>query len=279
MFERCIWCEQSYPPAVKSREHILPEYLGVDVTLPAGAVCKECNDHLNRVLDQPLKLFFQKLITSFGVSSSKRKTPASTPVRIPTERGPIAAIMDPGGKIRFPPRTLRERIQEGPQVLEEWVVQPDQVDELLAEFQKTHELLEAERSVVEHGIPEGTIGGKAATLIRSTLRAGINLLAMRKPDLLHLGEIREAKRYVFDGTGALPERRAEVSPSLMGGRIKTAACRAEHALIVTAAPRGAFLVEMRLFGDLFCRVWVTDKWQGPHVSVEEPFSVENTAEP
>lgn len=272
----CIWCERPYPPAIASREHVLPEFLGVDCMLPDGAVCKECNNSLNTQLDQPLKAIFQPLITFFGVRSSKRDSAASARVQIATERGGITAQMLPGGQLTHPDRVRRARVQEGREVLEEWLVRSDRLEDFLAERRQTMDIISHELAVTQLGGADAQLQGKAGILIRSAVRAGINLVALKAVELLSKPELREARRYVLDEAGALPERRAEASEPLVKGRFEASECRLEHAILFCASSGAPAVIELRLFGDIFCRVHIADRWSGPDVALEETFAVDGS---
>lgn len=273
-FERCIWCERAYPPAVGSREHVLPEFLGVDITLPEGAVCRDCNNGLNTALDQPLKVILQPVITSFGVRSTKRESSAVARVLVATDRGEIAATMEPGGKLRFPARMRRQSVRDGRQVREVWLVRPEEVGPLLAERRKGLEIVDVDVAPVALGSVVAPVRGKAGTLIRWTVRIGINLLAWRSPFLLPLAQAAEARKYVLDEGGTLPERIAEASLPLVRGRFDVSECRPEHTLLVTAISHGPAWFEVRLFGDIFCRVRIAESWDGPPISLEERFFIQ-----
>jgi hypothetical protein len=278
-FSRCIWCERPYPPAIASREHVLPEFLGVDCMLPDGAVCKECNNSLNTQLDQPLKGIFQPIITFFGVRSSKRDSAASARVHIATERGAITAQMLPGGQLMYPDRVRRARVQDGREVLEEWLVRSDHLEDFLAERRQKMDVIDHELAVTQLGGAHAQLQGKAGILIRSAVRAGINLVALKAAELLSRPELYEARRYVLDDTNALPERRAEASEPLMKGRFDASECRLEHAILFSAETGAPAVVELRLFGDIFCRVFTVKAWGGSPVAIEETFAVEGSTTP
>lgn len=183
---------------------MLPEFLGVDLKLPDSAVCKECNNNLNTLLDQPLKTLFQPLITFFGVRSSKRDSAAMARVQVATRRGAITAQMLPGGQLTHPDRVRRARVQQGREVLEEWLVRSDNLESFLAERRQEMDIVDQELSVTPLGGAHAQLQGKAGILIRSAVRAGINLIELRAPDLLSRPELREARRYVLDDANALP---------------------------------------------------------------------------
>jgi HNH endonuclease len=275
-FSSCIWCNRPYPPATVSREHVLPEFLGVYLKLPDGAVCKECNNSLNTQLDQPLKAILQPIITFFGVQSCKRDSAASARVHIATERGAITAQMLPGGLLTHPDRVRRARVQDGREVLEEWLVRSDHLEDFLAERRQKMDIIDHELAVTQLCGAHAQLQGKAGILIRSAVRAGINLVALKAAKLLARPELCEARRYVLDDTNALPERRAEASGPLIKGRFDASECRLEHAILFSAESGGPAVVELRLFGDIFCRVFIVNAWGGSPVAIEKTFAVDGS---
>ncbi len=272
-FDHCIWCGSGYPPAESSREHVLPEFLGATLTLSPRAVCIACNNRLNTELDQPLKLIFQPLITFFGVRSTKHGAAASARVHVAAGSEEVDAVMVPGGAIRHHAHVRRVHVQHGQEVLEEWMARPEEVDALLAERAKELEFIEIKQTPVALGPAHAHLRGKAGTLMRSAVRAGINLLALQSPDLLSLAQVVEAKRYVLGEAGALPDPDAQASRPLFQDGFQTSECRPEHLVLVRARPDGPALFEVRLFGDIFCRVSIADRWAGPRLDLSQPFVV------
>ncbi len=68
----CLYCKQTYPPGVRSREHVLADSLGGSLLLPDGAVCAECNHTLNQSIDSPFQDVFRFWLNMFSIGSSKR---------------------------------------------------------------------------------------------------------------------------------------------------------------------------------------------------------------
>ncbi len=137
-------------------------------------------------------------------------------------------------------------------------------------------IIDHELAFTQLGGAEATLRGKAGILIRSAVRAGINLVALKATELLSRPELCEAKRYVLDDASALPERRAEASEPLMKGRFDASECRLEHAILFSAGTGAPAVVELRLFGDIFCRVLIANAWLGSQVALQETFPVERS---
>ncbi|ADO70382.1 HNH endonuclease [Stigmatella aurantiaca] len=270
-FLNCIWCERPYPPAVQSREHVLPEFLGGNKTLPGGAVCKECNNNLNTWLDQPLKIQFQSLITHFDVRSGKRDSAASARVQVATNQGPIPATMLPGGQLTRPEHSRQARVRYGEEVLEEWIVRADVVEDFIDERRRHMNLVDVECIPLVLGAAFVNLRGKAEVLLRSTVRAGVNLVALKATELLSLPEFQGVRCYVLRSDCAVPEFRASASALLLKGGFEIKECRLEHAIFFYAEHGGSALFELRMFGDIFCRVQIAEEWSGPTTELKEQF--------
>ncbi|WNZ60939.1 HNH endonuclease [Myxococcus sp. MxC21-1] len=256
---------------MESREHVLPEFLGGKKILPDGAVCKECNNNLNAWLDQPLKIQFQSIIAYFDVRSSKRDSAASARVQVATSQGPIAATMLPGGQLTHPEHSRRALVREGDEVLEEWIVRADVVEDFIEERSRHMSLVDVTCVPLVLGAASGNLRGKAEILLRSTVRAGVNLVALKAAALLPLPEFQGARSYVLRSDCAVPKFLASVSALLLRGQFEIKDCRLEHAVLFSAKNRGSALFELRLFGDIFCRVQIADEWSGPSIDLKEQF--------
>lgn len=75
----CLYCGKATPAAISSKAHIFPEAMG-GVSFTADVVCKECNNAINREVENPVieKLsFFQSIWGIRGKRSKVRLVPAT----------------------------------------------------------------------------------------------------------------------------------------------------------------------------------------------------------
>lgn len=272
---QCMWCSRGYPPALPSREHVLPDYLGVSARLPEGVVCKECNNRLNHEVDRPLKAVFQPLLTTLGIRSGKRPTVASTPVTVQTSLGAVQATLGANSALRFHPQR-QHREQDAEHVCEQWVCSPEDADQLRQAFEAkygdTHDLV-VETGPVDLGGMTAALRAKGGVLKRAAVKAGLNCLAWKSPALLRGDRFAAAVRYVLDGTGDTPDLLGTRSQALTE-RIEPEWCRPEHRILVQATSGGECWMELRIFGDIFCRVRTDERWEGPDLALDETFTVE-----
>ncbi len=272
---KCMWCGRGYPPASPTREHVLPDYLGVSATLERGQVCSECNHRLNKEVDEPFRDALGPVLAYLGVRTSKRPVGGSSVVEaMTTNVGSIAARLR-SGKLEFPPRQLVEKKQgDGAyEVMELWVCTPDQKDALVAARREVYgaaNLREAGSGVVQlHGF-RAKHEGQGAVLHRAVAKAGVNLLAYRQPDLLATASLRTAMRYVQDSRGQEPDLLAEVEAE----PASVENLRPEHLVSVAAQSGGECWFGLFLFGgDIAARVRIADSWDGPPLLLEETFQV------
>ena len=126
--------------------------------------------------------------------------------------------------------------------------------------------------VLVHDIT-ATLNGKGRVLICSAVRAACNLVALKRHDLLAHDAFAGARSYVLDAENARPELHAEMSREAKQGRFESTDCRAEHALFVDGQEENGLTAELRLFGDLFCRVRLADQWDREPLHLHERFEV------
>lgn len=267
-----MWCGRGYPPASPSREHVLPDYLGVSATLKRGQVCSECNHRLNQEVDEPFRNALGPLLAYLGFRTSKRPASGSSAVEAMTNVGSIPARLR-SGKLEYPPRWLVEKKQAdgAHQVMELWVTAPDQKDALVASRRKvygTTNVREAGSGIVQtHGF-KTRYEIQGAVLHRAVVKAGVNTLAYRRPDLLSTTSIRRAMRYVQDLRGQEPNLLAE----LEGAPAAVENLRPEHLVSIGAQTGGECWFGLFLFGgDVAARVRISDSWENPPLLLEETF--------
>ena len=72
MMNKCIFCKKDTRNS-KSVEHIIPESLGANLTLPRGFVCDLCNNYFSHSIDKALQEYrFIGILKSFLVGRTKK---------------------------------------------------------------------------------------------------------------------------------------------------------------------------------------------------------------
>jgi len=267
---RCMWCGRGYPPAKPSQEHVLPDYLGVSVTLPEDMVCQDCNHLLNREVDQPFRdslRFFSALV---GVHASKRPGGGTADVVVQTNVGPLPARLSQG-VLTFAPG----RVMPGPEPgMRLFVGTPAEKEALLARLRQDHAVREISSGVVDIQGFSGRYKVHGELLRRAVLKAGINLLALKRPDLLVANAVKTAMRFVLDSNGTEPDLLCAAEEAFGRNRVDPNALQPHHVVNVEAQPGGDCWSRFFLFGgdDIAAGVRLTETWDGPPFLVEETFT-------
>lgn len=264
-----MWCGRGYPPAIPSREHLLADYLGVPVTLPSGVVCKGCNERLNESVDRPLKAIYQPLITFLRLRSGKRPRAASVPVQVATQVGPVPATLRADGRVRFSTRRFHAERADGV-YRERWMC-PDGDGAALIESMKKRlgASLRVKQGTLQLGEMTTTVPVSGKALMRATVRAGMNYVAWKRPDLLCTGLFTDAVRFVLDDDDSTTELHGVASP--LTQNIDARTLRPVHTVLVSAVPGGESWTELLLFDFFICKVRVAERWQGPALGIYESF--------
>lgn len=254
-FERCVWCGGTYPPCELSREHVLAEYLGVDALLPAGAVCKGCNNKWNTEIDQPLRLLLLPLMTSFGAKSGKRGQPAAGRFRLATSVGEIQVTRRAGEEFTVPPVQQVSGTQT-------FVGTVEAITEML---RKRGLALED----VQHGpveitsIPKARMTATMGLVFRAVIRAGVHaVVAEGHAALLETPCFTSARAYVADAEFRLPELTGFVPKELKGGYFEDIDGEAMHEIVVSGEPGKPLCVGVSFFG-VRSVVAVPPRWESP----------------
>jgi len=273
----CIWCGKSAPLVEPSREHLLPDYMGVRAMLPSGVVCKPCNNNLNTLVDMPLKAVLQPLLTHFNVASSKRDSLAKSQVTVFTSLGTMPGVMMPGGRVEIPSMRL-DHVSDGKDALETWIATEDEMPPLLERMKTRAEsvdVIQTEKLEISGHV--GRLHGKGRSLITAAVKATLNYLAFTGLENAYRPSLASAKNYVIGGTKeARTQVAASASKSLVTAdpSLRVSDFRLEHSIIVEATPGKDLSGELRVFGDAFIHVVLTTAWDGPALSLRQFFTPE-----
>lgn len=240
--------------------------------LPDGAVCKRCNNQLNREIDQKLKTLFQAPLANFGLESSKKRPnagPTTAHVTVKTSLGVLKSGITANG-ILIPPTQLISRETKENEVREQWLCSsPSDAENLIERMRSKYESLDARIDSAPQ-IEEVTalLKAKWALLIRATARAGINYLAYRRPLDACDSVLHPAKSYILHGTASGVQLIAfglneDVQiPSRIMKPLHRIAVRAEN---------NALRAEILLFDAFWVHVVLSETWAGENFHAEEEF--------
>lgn len=275
MWEQCLYCGSTYPPATRSREHVFSDAFGIRMRLPNGAVCKNCNNQLNREIDQKLKTLFQAPLANFGLESSKKRPsagPTTAPVAVKTSLGVLKSKITANG-VLIPPTQLISREAKENEIREQWLCSsPGDAENLIERMRSECELLDARidsaPQVEEVTAPLKT---KWALLIRATARAGINYLAYRRPLDACESAIHPAKSYILHGTASGVQLIALGQKGLNeNAQISNRIMKPLHRIAVRAE-NNVLRSEIVLFDAFWVQVVLSEIWTGKSFHAEEEF--------
>lgn len=78
----CIYCKKTVPEVKPTVSHVIPDFLGGALELK-NAVCKDCNNRINREIEEPMKKPFAYLRSGLDLGGRRRKEikiPATTKI-------------------------------------------------------------------------------------------------------------------------------------------------------------------------------------------------------
>lgn len=231
------------------------EYLGVDALLPAGAVCKGCNNRWNTEIDQPLRLVLLPLMASFGAKSGKRRQPAAGRFRLATSVGEIQVTRRAGEDFTVPP------VQQVPGT-ETFVGTLEAITELLRK--RGLALEDVQHGPVEiTGTPKVRLTAAMGVVFRAVIRAGVHaVVAEGHAALLETPCFISARAYVADAECRLPELIGFVPQELKGGYFEDIDCEPMHQIVVSGEPGKPLCVGVSFFG-VRSVVLVPPRWESP----------------
>ena len=253
---------------------------GVDLVLPNGAVCKICNNKLNREVDQRLKEIFQVLINRHGITGGKRTNGgAPATVAIETADGAVPGRMLPGGALSF--LKLNGRLQErlddrSDVVMEQWEGSPADVERMRSlRSAQLHDMHVEILSVSPIIAVRAALTGTSDVVVRSVARAGLNYLAYRRENDAVRPQLAAIRRFCIDGSAAGLWPTAEDRSGLFvrgfnfDGDVSTAPW---HCISVGSdGPGTPIACSVIFFGAFHVRVFLAPSWPGPPFHAEGRF--------
>lgn len=272
---QCLYCGSEYPPATRSREHVLPDTFGIRMRLPDGAVCKDCNNQLNIEIDQKLKILFQAPLAYFGLESSKKRRdsgPTTGHVTVKTKLGPLQSKITANG-ILIPQTQPISRESVGNEIREQWLCSSrDDAENLIKRRRSECESLDV-RIAPAPQIEEVTapLQAKWELLIRATARAGINYLAHRRPFDACNSALLPAKSYILHGTASgihLPA----LGPKALTENVQISSRDMKPLHRIAVGAEGNVLRSgILLFAAFWVDVDLSETWTGESFHAEEEF--------
>ena len=280
----CLYCGCSYPPGELSREHVFPDAFGARLRLPEGAVCRQCNNILNREIDQKLNAMFDPVLAYFGIESEKRPGDSAGRVIVETTEEQYRARIRKGGGVRRPSlqrlRRFETEVPEGTRVREVWQGSVDEMERIV-DLRRSQ--WEEFRMEVGPTAPIQRIGapltGSWDTLIRTAARAAINYLGYRRPADAVRCTLSDAKAYVVKGPSEDGRHLTALGPKELAVKPGAVLSVAEmmkpiHRIAVGSHGQGILQCGVVLFDLIWTRVVLTRSWDGDVFYAEEEFNAE-----
>jgi hypothetical protein len=276
--DQCVYCGRAYPPAIPSREHVLPDSFGARLKLPEGAVCRGCNNTFNRDIDQPFKAMFQAFLAWFATESSKRQGAAPARVRVETAWGPEEARMYSGGRLVLPTRPRsRPTFLDDDTAVQEWRVgSGDDRERLISQLgSRWREVKIVEQTpAIIHSVVSPIVG-RATVLMRAVAKAAINYLVFRRPDDTHRIALDRARQFVLSGDATL-QLPVRAPTALLESETLPfdSSFKPVHLVAVgTDGSSGILGGSVLLFGAIGVEVMLSTRWDGPRFHAEHELDI------
>lgn len=186
-----------------SEEHVVADALGGHEALDAELVCKGCNNHLNRQVDEPFVRTVRGVLNLLRIESARRGTrPNRVRVDLDTGTEIVPGVIQGDGAVRVVRGPVTPEPVEGSWTFR--VNDEQELERMLEEVARRYSWDEARTEIRQASAHIRAIDweGRLEPIYRFTAQTALNYLVFRDPGVAHHDRLSSIKSFIMDGVSS-----------------------------------------------------------------------------